>query len=148
MGVLVVHYPVGTAEKVEWVAIEHATTVLAMELARLRAQADAQTRLRSDLVVEMVEGAERHRALNRAQALGYDLGRPHRVVVVESGRDDDEEDDFFRAVRRAARDTRLGSLLAPRPGEVVILADTEVPWPRIPGRRGSPSGTATAAGSA
>ncbi len=131
VGVLVVHYPVGTAEKVEWVAIEHATTVLAMELARLRAQADAQTRLRSDLVVEMVEGAERHRALNRAQALGYDLGRPHRVVVVESGRDDDEEDDFFRAVRRAARDTRLGSLLAPRPGEVVILADTEVPWPKF-----------------
>ena len=130
-GVLVLHDPVGTAEKVEWVAIEHATTVLAMELARLHAQAEAQTRLRSDLVVELVEGAERPRALNRAQALGYDLGRPHRVVVVESGRDDDEEDDFFRAVRRAARDTGLGSLLAPRPGEVVILADTEVPWPKF-----------------
>ncbi len=130
-GVLVLHDPVGTAEKVERVAIEHATTVLAMELVRLRAQAEAETRLRSDLAVELVEGAERPRALNRAQALGYDLGRPHRVVVVEGGRDDDQADGFFQAVRRAARDTRLGSLLAPRPGEVVILADAEVPWPRL-----------------
>jgi sugar diacid utilization regulator len=131
MGVLVLHDPVGTAEKVEWVAIEHATTVLAMELARLHAQAEAATRLRSDLVVELVEGAERPGALNRAQALGYDLGRPHRVVVVEGDQADDQADGFFHAVRRAARDTRLGSLLAPRPGEVVILADTEVPWPKF-----------------
>jgi sugar diacid utilization regulator len=132
VGVLVLHDPVGTAEKVERVAIEHATTVLAMELARLQTLTAAKTRLRSDLVVELVEGGERPGALNRAQALGYDLGRPHRVVVVvEGGQDDDEADDFFHAVRRAARDTRLGSLLAPRPGEVVILADTEVPWPKF-----------------
>ena len=131
VGVLVVHDPVGSAEKVEQVAIEHATTVLAMELARLHAQAEAQTRLRSDLVVELVEGAGRPGALNRAQALGYDLGRPHRVVVARGGQDDDQADSFFDAVRRAARDTRLGSLLAPRPGEVVILADTEVPWPKF-----------------
>jgi len=131
MGVLVLHDPVGTAEKVEWIAIEHATTVLATELARLHAQAEAETRLRSDLVVELVEGAEGPGALNRAQALGYDLGRPHRVVVVEGDQDGDQEDAFFRAVRRAARGTRLGSLLASRPGEVVILADTEVPWPKF-----------------
>jgi DNA-binding PucR family transcriptional regulator len=131
VGVLVVHDPVGTAEEVERVAIEYATTVLAMELARLHARAEGQMRLRSDLVVELVEGAGRPGALNRAQALGYDLGRPHRVVVARGGQDDDQADSFFHAVRRAARDTRLGSLLAPRPGEVVILADTEVPWPKF-----------------
>ena len=54
-----------------------------MELARLQTLAEAETRLRSDLVIELVEGTERAQALNRAQALGYDLGRPHRVVVVE-----------------------------------------------------------------
>jgi sugar diacid utilization regulator len=131
MGMLVLHDPVGTAEKVERVAIEHATTVLAAELARLHAQAEAETRLRNDLVVELVEGAEGSGALNRAQVLGYDLGRPHRVAVIEGGQDGDQEDGFFQAVRRAARDTRLGSLLASRPGEVVILADTEVPWPKF-----------------
>ena len=133
MGVLVLHDPVGTAEKVERVAIEHATTVLTMELARLQTLAAASAQLRSDLVAELVEGADLPGVLNRAQALGYDLGRPHRVVVVAvvGERENDRADGFFRAVRRAAQDTRVGSLLAPRPGEVVILADAEAPWAKF-----------------
>ncbi len=133
MGVLVLHDPVGTAEKVERVAIEHATTVLTMELARLQTLAEADARMRGDLVAELVEGADLPGALNRAQALGYDLGRPHRVVVVEvvGGQAHDQADGFFRAVRRAARDSRVGSLLAPRPGEVVILADAEASWAKF-----------------
>jgi DNA-binding PucR family transcriptional regulator len=133
MGVLVLHDPVGTAEKVERVAIEHATTVLTMELARLQTLADANAQLRSDLVAELVEGADLPGVLNRAQALGYDLGRPHRVVVVAVAgeRENDRADGFFRAVRRAAQDTGVGSLLAPRPGEVVILADAEAPWAKF-----------------
>jgi sugar diacid utilization regulator len=133
IGVLVLHDPVGTAEKVERVAIEHATTVLTMELARLQTLADANAQLRSDLVAELVEGADLPGVLNRAQALGYDLGRPHCVVVVAvvGERENDRADGFFRAVRRAAQDTRVGSLLAPRPGEVVILADAEAPWAKF-----------------
>jgi sugar diacid utilization regulator len=128
VGVLVLHDPDGAAEEAERVALEHATTVLAMEFARLLTLADAEARLRSDLVVELVEGAEGPGALNRAQAIGYDLGRPHRVILVEGRCGDDQADDFFHAVRRAAREAGAGSLLAARSGEVVILADTEVPW--------------------
>jgi sugar diacid utilization regulator len=133
MGVLVLHDPVGTAEKVERVAIEHATTVLTMELARLQTLADADARMRGDLVAELVEGADLPGVLNRAQALGYDLGRPHWVVVVGvvGGQEDDQADGFFRAVRRAAQDSRIGSLLALRPGEVIILADAEAPWAKF-----------------
>jgi sugar diacid utilization regulator len=131
VGVLVLHDPDGTAEEAERVAMEHATTVLTMELARRQAQADAEERLRSDLVVRLVEGAEMPLALSRAQALGYDLGRPHRVVVVETCDGADLADDFVRVVRRAAREARVGSLLAARAGEVVILADTEAPWERF-----------------
>ena len=83
MGALVLHDPDGTAVETERVAIEHATTVLAMELARLQTVAEAETRLRSNLVIELVEGTDGAQALSRAQALGYDLGRPHRVVLVE-----------------------------------------------------------------
>jgi hypothetical protein len=104
VGVLVLHDPDGAAEEAERVTLEHATTVLAMEFARLLTQADAEARLRSDLVVELVEGAEGPGALNRAQALGYDLGRPHRVVLVEGRCGDDQADDLFHAVRRAARE--------------------------------------------
>jgi sugar diacid utilization regulator len=131
MGVLLLHDPDGTAEEAERVAIEHATTVLTMELSRLQTLAEAEARLRSDLVTELIEGAEMPLALNRAQALGYDLGRPHRVVVVAGGHSDDQADDFFHAVSRAAREVRAGSLVAASIGEVVVLADTEVPWERL-----------------
>jgi len=68
--------------------------------------------------------------LNRAQAFEYDLGRPHRVVLVEScgGHGDDEMVMLFHAVSRAARAARAGSLLAPRLHDVILLADAEVAW--------------------
>lgn len=35
---------------------------------------------------------------------------------------------LFHAVRRAAREVRVGSLLAPRLHDVIVLANREVPW--------------------
>jgi sugar diacid utilization regulator len=131
-GVLVLHDPDETAVEAERVAIEHATTVLSMELARLQTVAETETRLRSNLVIELIEGTGGPQALNRAQALGYDLGRPHRVVVIEGGRSHEDLDALFRAVRRGAREVRVGSLLAARLRDVVVLADTkEAPWARF-----------------
>jgi DNA-binding PucR family transcriptional regulator len=131
VGVLVLHDPDGTAEEAERVTIQHATTVLTMEFARLQTLAEAEARLRSGLVVELIEGADLPLALSHAQALSYDLGRPHRVVVVEGHHGDDQADDFFHAVRRAAREARVGSLLAARPGGAVILADAEALWEKL-----------------
>ena len=128
VGVLVLHDPDSTAGEAERIAIEHATTVLTMEFARMQTLADAEARLRGDLVIELIEGADLPGALNRAQALGYDLGRPHRVVVAEGCHTSEQAGNFFHAVRRAARQSRAGSLLAARPGEAVILADTEALW--------------------
>ncbi len=155
VGVLVLHDADETAGEAERVAIEHATTVLTMELARLQTLAEAEARLRSDLVTEVLGGTDRAQALNRAQVLGYDLSRPHRVVVVEACYGADQAGEFFHAVRRAAGDTRVGSLLAIRPDEVIVLADTEAAWENfraavaanwhgaecrigVGGRRGSP----------
>jgi sugar diacid utilization regulator len=131
VGALVLHDPDEAAMAAERVAIEHATTVLAMEFARLQTLAETEARLRSDLVVELIDGAQGPRALNLAQALGYDLGRPHRVVVVEGRRRDDDVDAFLRAVGRATREVSVGSLLAARLSDVVLLADREVPWERF-----------------
>ncbi|HTQ92938.1 MAG TPA: hypothetical protein VMK84_25925, partial [Streptosporangiaceae bacterium] len=75
MGVLAVADPDGTAGDPERMAIEHATTVLTVELARLQALTETEARLRTNLVLELVEGADRTAVMNRAQALGYDLGR-------------------------------------------------------------------------
>jgi sugar diacid utilization regulator len=132
VGMLVLRDPGGTAGDTERMAIEHATTVLAMEAARLQSLAQADTRMRISLVLDLVGGSgpagDGDGVLNRAQALGYDLGRPHRVVVVDGDAADEKIDTFFHAVSRAARDVKVGSLLAPRLHDVIVLADTEAPW--------------------
>ncbi len=64
-------------------ALEHGATILAMELARVRSLAESELRIRRDLVDELLTGTDEESALTRATALGYDLQRPHRVLVVE-----------------------------------------------------------------
>jgi sugar diacid utilization regulator len=130
-GVLAVSDPGGRAGGAEQVAIEHATTVLAMEIAFLQGSAETDIHLRSKLVLDLVAGADEPGILNRAQALGYDLGRRHRVLVVEGSRGEEDIDAFFRAVSRAAADVQAGSLLAARQRDVIVLADAERPWERF-----------------
>jgi sugar diacid utilization regulator len=127
MGVLAVRDPDGTAGDWEQMAIEHATTVLTIELARLQNLIETEMRLRTKLVLELVEGADRTAIMNRAQAMGYDLGRPHRVVLVD-GNPADDIDMFFHAVSRAARAVVAGSLLAPRLHDVIMLTGPRVRW--------------------
>ena len=83
LGVLALVDPAGAAADTEQIALEHGATVLAMELARLRSIAETELRLRRDLVEELLAGTDEDSALARAQALGHDLERRHRVVVVE-----------------------------------------------------------------
>jgi DNA-binding PucR family transcriptional regulator len=131
LGVLALVDPARTAGDQELIALEHGATVLAMELARLRSLAEAELRVRRDLVEELLAGTDEESALARAQALGYDLEKPHRVVVAEGRGRIQDEDAFFHAVRRAARDVHAGTLLVARTGTVVVLADGDVSWDRF-----------------
>ena len=128
LGVLVLVDAAATAGEQELVALEHGATVLAMELARLRSLADTELRVRRELVDELLAGTDSDSALARAHALGYDLERPHRVLVVEGRARTRDDEAFFHGVRRAARDTGVGSLMVARGGAVVVLADTDRPW--------------------
>lgn len=110
------------------VAIEHGATVLAMELARLSGLAETELRLRRDFVDELLAGTDESSAIARAEALGYDLERPHRVVVVQADPGTREGDELFHVVRRAARDHGVGTLLSVRGASVAVLADTDRPW--------------------
>jgi hypothetical protein len=120
LSVLALIDPGGTAGPQEHVALEHGATVLAVDLARLHSVDEA----------ELVEHPDERRVLTRAQVLGYDLQRPHRVVVVEC-ENAGSEDAQFQAVRRAARDTDVGTLVVARYGKVVVLASTDRPWERF-----------------
>jgi len=123
--------PSGTAGLQEHIALQHGATVLAVELARLHSVEEAELRLGRDLVEELlVEDPDERRVLTRAQALGYDLHQPHRVIVVDCDKAG-SEDVLFHAVRRAARDTEVGTLVVARYGKVVVIASTDRPWERF-----------------
>lgn len=128
VGVIVLVDAAGTADEQELMALEQGTTVLAMELARLRSLAETELRIRRDLIHELLTGTDEASALRRAQALGYDLQRPHRVVVVDGEPLTGDSDGLLHAVRRVARDEPVGSLVAVRGEAVVILADHEAAW--------------------
>ena len=130
VGVLALHDPDGTAGDAEIMALEYAGTVLAMEIARIQSVAETDTHLRANLVLDLITAASRDEAtmLNRAQVLGYDLSRPHRVILVDPPRDRDDIDLLLYSVSRAARQVRIGSLMAPRQRDVVVLADAEASW--------------------
>jgi DNA-binding PucR family transcriptional regulator len=130
VGVLALDDPDGTADDTEIMALEYAGTVLAMEIARIQSVAETDTHLRANLVLDLITAANPDEAamLNRAQVLGYDLSRPHRVVLVDTPPNRDDIDLLLYSVGRAARQVRIGSLMAPRQRDVVVLADAEASW--------------------
>ena len=135
LGVIALIDPAGAAGDAEQVALEHGATVLAMELAHLRGLAETDLRRRRDLVENLLSGDTTEHARARAQTLGYDLARPHRVVIVECcarpGSPTTTLDAAFDAVRRAARDLEVGTLVAPRAATVVVLCDAEADWDKL-----------------
>lgn len=131
LGVIALIDPDGSARPSDIMALEHGATVLAVELARLRGLADAELRLRRDLLHDLLAGTDDEGAFARADALGYDLDQPHRVVLIKSGRVDSgegSEDRFLHAVRRAVRELRLTALLGTASGAVVALVAGEADW--------------------
>jgi len=99
-----------------------------MELARLRSLAEAELRLKRDLVDALLDGTDEETVQRRAQGLGYDLGAAHRVVVAEGSGGKRDDDGFFHAVRRAAGDLSTGALIVARKGTVVVIASRDVEW--------------------
>ncbi|MGH2392392.1 MAG: PucR family transcriptional regulator [Candidatus Limnocylindria bacterium] len=128
LGVIALIDPGSTWADVNRGALEHGATVLAMELAHLRNVAETELRLRGELVEELLEGVNLEGILDRCRAIGYDLDRPHRVIVVEGGARNTDNGELFHAVRRAARDLGVGSLLAGDGGRACLLAEADVDW--------------------
>jgi sugar diacid utilization regulator len=132
VGVIVLADPGDSAGEAERMTVEYAAAVLAMEATRVQSMRESHARACSNLVLDLVAGQAGPAVLGRAQALSYDLSRPHRVVAVESDRSGAHQiDAFFHAVTRAAAATRVGSVAAARTTDVILLADTDAPWERF-----------------
>jgi sugar diacid utilization regulator/GAF domain-containing protein len=105
-------------------ALEHGSTVLALELAKERAAAEVERRLRGDLVEEVLagglEGDEAERVARQAERLGHRLPQRAWVVVLEP--DDDETESALAARGRQDRlDAALDGLVRSRLPDALTL---------------------------
>ena len=147
IGVLFLVDPEGSAGEAETVALEHGATVLAIELARLLSLAETELRLGVDVVADLVGGTDVAGASRRAEALGRDLSRPHRVVVIGTSRPRPrpEPDAVVHAVRSALTGPHP-PLLMQRGETVVLLVEVRSADDRtfletlVAGLRASPGG--------
>jgi sugar diacid utilization regulator len=120
IGVLALIDPDQTAGQREVFALEHAATVLAIELSHMHNLAEMELRLRRDLVDDVISGTDDESAYSRASAIGHDLHGAHQVMVAQ-WRAGGNEDTLLRAVTRAAAQLDLSALVARRPDTVVAL---------------------------
>ena len=121
-------------------ALEHGVTVLALELSRERAAAEAERRLRGDLVEELLSTrlteADAEVLAGRAARLGYRLRRRMWVLVVEPDEPSaaqalSERTNAVRLLRAVSATAELrhpGAMVVERSGTLVIL----VPDPASP----------------
>ncbi len=106
-------------------ALEHGSTVLALELSKERAAAEVERRLRGDLVEEVLAGAleadEAERVARQAERLGHRLPQRAWVIVLEP--DDDETEAALGARGEIDRlDAALSGLIRSRmPGTLTIV---------------------------
>ncbi len=106
-------------------ALEHGSTVLALELSKERAAAEVERRLRGDLVEEVLAGGleaeEAERVARQAERLGHRLPQRAWVVVLEP--DDDRTEAALGARTQQDRlDAALGALVRSRlPGALTLV---------------------------
>ncbi|HEV7759525.1 MAG TPA: helix-turn-helix domain-containing protein [Acidimicrobiales bacterium] len=127
VGTLALVDPVGEVTEGELRALADGAALLALELDHRRELAETESRLGRNLVDDLLAGTSEGSVSDRAQALGLDLERPHRVVLVEP-RTERDLGAFTHAVRRAARDTGIGALLARHGPGVVVLSPGPDAW--------------------
>jgi sugar diacid utilization regulator len=121
LGVLVLIDPDHRAEEHDLFALEHASVVLATELAHRRAMAETELRLRGDLVHDLLTGTDDESARFRSSALGHDLSPPHRVLIIQWPGATSSEVVARTVERVAATMLENGVLLSQRRGAVVVL---------------------------
>ncbi|WP_371666941.1 helix-turn-helix domain-containing protein [Streptomyces sp. NBC_00289] len=120
LGVLALVDARNEADEHTVLALAHAATSLALELAHLRNLAEVELRLRRELVDDLLAGTDEASAYARSEAVGHDLHRSHYVVVVQwSNRTAD--DSFAQTVGRAASAVGMRSLLTRRSDHVVLV---------------------------
>ncbi|MFF0510267.1 PucR family transcriptional regulator [Streptomyces sp. NPDC004250] len=122
LGVLALLDAGGEADEHTVLALEHAATSLALELAHMRNLAEVELGLRRELADDLLAGTDAPNAYARSEAIGHDLHRSHYIVVVQWSKRT-VDDSFAETVGRAATAQGMRSLLTRRSDHVVLVAD-------------------------
>src|SRR5437588_229185 len=132
-------------EELAMMAIEHAATVIALEMIKQREVAEAEDRVRGELVDDLLNGTfgDQANVQRRARHLRYDLSLPHRLLVVdvdhfgrfirerryEEGRVISLKHQLFQVVTGAVRRQHPRHLVSAHSDSVIVLvpqpADTK-----------------------
>ncbi|MBA8964719.1 sugar diacid utilization regulator [Rhodococcus percolatus] len=110
LGVLYLSDPEHRATDLDTAALEYAATMLAVDMAHRRSLAETEARLSRDLGADLLGGTDDDSAYSRADALGYDLHTPQRVLVVHWGPDTPVE-SVAEAFRRHLASSDSSALL-------------------------------------
>ncbi len=126
LGALAVAVPVrGGDEEGRRRALEHGSTVLALELAKERSGAEVERRLRGDLIDEVLAGGldteEAERLARQAERLGHRLPHQAWALVLEPD-DEHSEAEMASGARLDRLDTVLSDLVRRRvPGGLTVV---------------------------
>ena len=139
LGLLAVDLDLGAGDTEGRVrALEHGSTVLAVELSKERAAAEVERRLRGDLVEEVLAGGleaeEAERIARQAERLGHRLPQRAWVVVLEADEDKTEaalaargqQDRLDAALSGLVRSRLPGALTLVRSASAVFLVPDEL----------------------
>jgi purine catabolism regulator len=124
-------------EDLAMMAVEHAATVIALEMIKQREVAEAEDRVRGELVDDLLNGTfgDQANVQRRARHLRYDLSAPHRVFVVdvdhfgqfikerryEEGRVITLKHQLFQLVTGAVRRQHARHLVTAHSDSVIVL---------------------------
>src|SRR5437660_4814065 len=124
-------------EQLAMMAIEHAATVIALEMIKLREVTEAEDRVRGELVDDLLNGTfgDESNVQRRARHLRYDLSVPHLLLVVdvdhfsrfirehryEEGRVITLQHQLFQVVTGAVRRQHPRHLVSAHSDSVIVL---------------------------
>lgn len=111
---------------IEQQAVEHGSTVLALELLKQRAARNVEWRLQGELLEELLEtkGELTEAQLRRAERMGFDVEQPHYLLIAQlngfSNNASNHIEELLNTARQTLRD--LGPVLGMKRGDRIILA--------------------------
>ncbi len=123
LGLLILLDPDRKAGPAEALAVEQGAALLAMHLEHRLALTRLESRLRRDLVDDLVSGTDADAAYVRSAAIGHDLHRPHHVAALSWRGVPDEA--IERAVGRVAATRGIMTSTTRRDGRLVLIVEGE-----------------------